>query len=374
MSDLFSNFVNGIFGSEGYMRSPQHASRLYRDDNLYDFAPKAGWLYYVVMNINPDFAVSREMGQRWQATKKPVVGILAKDVQLPTFKISTEVLNQYNRKTVVQTKLNYDPITITWHDDMGNATTDLWKNYYQYYYADSKYASGNRFGSRSYGPFNLSFSDTKTGSQNYKYGFNKPHEVPFFSQIEIYQLNKQQYNCIRLINPILTSWQHGQMGQGAPLLESKMTVAYDNVVYDAGTIKKNLKELKQNHYDVVPSPLGAGSGIFGAITGASDLIEGVSGLNKDSSFLDVVGVGIQATNLAKTAKTITKDSLKAEGYSIIAGGIGLAARGGGNLVTGVSAFNSGGGGINGTVNLFKQLSSSNSSINGATIAAPRKGL
>jgi hypothetical protein len=323
MSDLFSNFVNGVFGSEGYMRSPQHATRLYRDDNLYDFAPKAGWLYYVVLNINSDFAVSREVGQRWQQLKKRVVGILAKDVQLPTFKISTEVLNQYNRKTVVQTKLNYDPISITWHDDMGNATTDLWKNYYQYYYADSKYKSSSRSFTRN--AFNPSFDDTKTNSFiNYKYGFNKPHEVPFFNEISIYQLNKQQYNLITLVNPILTSWQHGQMGQGAPLMENKMTIAYENVVYDSGTIKKGLKDLKENHYDTVPSPLGAGSGIFGAITGASDLIEGVQGLNKDSSLLDVVGLGIQATNLAKTAKTITKDSLKAEGYSIIAGGVSAA--------------------------------------------------
>ena len=55
---------------------------------------------------------------------------------MPKFKITTDTVNQYNRKAVVQTKLTYEPITITFHDDMANATTDLWKNYYQYYYAD----------------------------------------------------------------------------------------------------------------------------------------------------------------------------------------------------------------------------------------------
>jgi hypothetical protein len=377
MSSIFNNFVNSIFGSEGYLRSQQHASRLYRDDGFYNFAPKAGWLYYVVLTINPAPAVSREISSIWTNKYQKMVGILAKSVQMPGFKITTEVLNQYNRKTVVQTKLNYEPVTLQFHDDMANATNDLWKNYYQYYYADGAYESKKRqYKTRaSLGQFNgstvnPSFGDTKAGSINYKYGFNKPHEAPFFNDIEIYQLNRQQYTGIKLINPVITSWQHGELNQSTnQLLESKMTIAYESVEYSSGIIKGNV-DIIENHYDTVPSPNRPG-GALGAIAGASDVFGTISNFSDLTTPLDVLQAGIQISNVAKTVKNITSDSLKQEGYSIIAGGLGaLAAGGRSSSLTAVDRILNNPATV-GTVNLFRNAD--NSSVNGKTTAKPFGG-
>ena len=367
MSSIFNNFVNSIFGSEGYLRSQQHATRLYRDDGFYNFSPKAGWLYYVVLNINPDPAVSREISSVWGDRYSKMVGILAKSVTLPNFKITTETLNQYNRKTVVQTKLNYEPVTLQFHDDMANATNDLWKNYYQYYYADGAYESKRR--TANLGVFNPSFRDTKSGNINYKYGFNKPHEAPFFNQIEIYQLNRQQYTGITLVNPVITNWQHGELNQSTnQLLESKMTVAYESVVYSSGIIKRNV-DIVGNHYDTVPSPNRPG-GALGAIAGASDVFGTLTDFSDSKNPLDLLKAGIQISNVAKTAKNITSDSLKQEGYSIIAGGLGAIAAGGrgGTLAdAGTRILNNPS--TIGAVNLFKGIE--NSSVNGKIIATSR---
>jgi hypothetical protein len=366
MSSIFNNFVNSIFGSEGYLRSQQHASRLYRDDGFYNFAPKAGWLYYVVLNINPNPAVVREISSIWRNKYQNMVGILAKSVQMPGFKITTEVLNQYNRKTVVQTKLNYEPVTLQFHDDMANATNDLWKNYYQYYYADGAYEANKRAAS-SGSATNPSFRDTKTGSINYKYGFNKPHEVPFFNDIEIYQLNRQQYTGIRLVNPVITSWQHGELNQSNnQYLESKMTVAYESVVYSSGIIKRNV-DIVGNHYDTVPSPNRPG-GALGAIAGASDVFGTLSEFSDTKNPLDLLKAGIQISNVAKTVKNITSDSLKQEGYSIIAGGLGAIAAGGRSGTSAADRILNNPATV-GTVNLFRNAD--NSSVNGKTIATQR---
>ena len=379
MSSIFNNFVNSIFGSEGYLRSQQHASRLYRDDGFYDFAPKAGWLYYVVLNINPTEAVEREISSKWSNKYQQMVGILVKSVQMPGFKITTEVLNQYNRKTVVQTKLNYEPVTLQFHDDMANATNDLWKNYYQYYYADGAYESAanptvkprsTQFDQRynlAGRSFNSSFTDTKAGNINYKYGFNKPHEAPFFKDIEIYQLNRQQYTGIKLVNPVITSWQHGELNQSTnQLLESKMTVAYESVVYSSGIIKRNV-DIVGNHYDTVPSPNRPG-GALGAIAGASDVFGTLGEFSDSKNPLDLLKAGIQISNVAKTVKNITSDSLKQEGYSIIAGGLGAFAAGGSGLGPVDRILNNPA--TVGTVNLFRNLD--NSSVNGKIIATQRK--
>lgn len=353
MANFLSGFLNGVFGSEGYLRNQQHASRLYHDPGFYNFAPKAGWMYYVVMSINPGFAVQRELGAKWKNRYQNMVGILAKSVQMPGFKIATETLNQYNRKTVVQTKINYDPVTIEFHDDHANATNDLWKNYYQYYYADSAYESKQR--GRT-GPlvFNPSYTDTKTGDKHYKYGFNKPHELPFFNQIEIYQLNRQEYNGIKLVNPIVTGWQHGQLSQGENrFVESKMTVSYESVSYTSGLIKADLKNITENYYDNVPSPVRPG-GLFGAITGATDIFGTVSNLSSpDASVLDLVKLGVQTTQVARTVKNITSDSLAREGYSVLAGGLSAVATGGRASATEYGNRFVNGLGTNNAVNLFR---------------------
>lgn len=66
---------------------------------------------------------------------------MAKRVDLPKFTMATKVLNSYNRKNVVQTNLNYDPINITFHDDAADLITTFWNDYYTFYYRDSDYSS-----------------------------------------------------------------------------------------------------------------------------------------------------------------------------------------------------------------------------------------
>ena len=142
MSNSFVNFLNGAVAGSGNLRDYQHAARLYVD-NFYELAPKAGWMYYVVVYVNPDIVSTITDNQRktqfqsWLTRHRGVVGLLAKAVDLPRFTVQTETLNQYNKKTIVQKQINYTPVAISFHDDMANATTDLWKHYYQYYYADS---------------------------------------------------------------------------------------------------------------------------------------------------------------------------------------------------------------------------------------------
>lgn len=42
--------------------------------------------------------------------------MIAKTCELPRFSIETQIVNAYNHKTIVQTKMNYEPITMTFYD------------------------------------------------------------------------------------------------------------------------------------------------------------------------------------------------------------------------------------------------------------------
>jgi hypothetical protein len=53
--------------------------------------------------------------------------LVAKTCELPRWSVETQVVNVYNHKTIVQTKLNYEPITMSFYDQVnGTAERLMW--------------------------------------------------------------------------------------------------------------------------------------------------------------------------------------------------------------------------------------------------------
>lgn len=329
MSNPFVNFLEGVMDGSGDVRDYQHAARLYVDNN-YELTPKAGWIYYTVMNINPEM-LSAGLGSKfeeWYTKYRGSVGLLAKSLDLPKFSIETDTLNQYNKKTVIQKKINYSPVSITFHDDMANATHDMWKYYYQYYFADSldsgKFIAPTKIIEK--------YQDTKNLSDNtYRYGLSNNQSTPFFISMDLYQLYQKRFTSFKLVNPIIKEWAHDQLDQtqGNKMLASKMTVEYETVIYDTGKSSKRDKDpvgFTRDHYDMTPSPLSIGgngnNSIFGdggIISGAEDIFDG---LNKDElSPMDLISTAIKGGNLVKNLGKVTPAGILQEGTGILNGAI-----------------------------------------------------
>jgi len=344
-TQFLSNFAGGVFAEQGYLKDYKHAARLYADEN-YGLTPKAGWSYFVVFNFNPrikEKLVFPAIDDTWYNRHSSKVGLLCKTVDQPRITINTETVNQYNRKSVIQTKLTYNPIGITFHDDMNNVTSNLWKNYYQYYFADSRYAGatvGNTKGQERSIP--EAFRDTKYATRAYAYGLNNGQTEPFFNSITIYLLNRKKFNTVTLINPIITEWSPANLDQtnGQRLLDSRMTLTYEAVYYDLANtpISKENPGFQREHYDNSPSPLsiaGRGTksilGPGGLLAGASDIF-GTLTQEGPLSGADLLRVAIQTKNLAQNARSIKKEGLKQEGYSVLNGVFAAAAVGSGSFV------------------------------------------
>ena len=249
MSNAFTNYLSGTGYTKGYpnLKDYQHASRLYVDKN-YAYSPKVGFLYYVVFNINPDAIID----QQWRNTGAMDIGLLVKKVDLPKFTITNETLNQYNRKTVVPTKLTYTPVSVDFHDDNFDIINKLWINYYKHYFADSNYGTT--------GEVPIEFRNTKYGETDYQYGiYNNNVNVPFLTSIEIYSLHQQTFTQVTLINPKITEWAHDSLNQseGSKIMQNRMSVAYENVLYDYGQIIPGTDppQFTSVYYDKTPSPL-----------------------------------------------------------------------------------------------------------------------
>jgi hypothetical protein len=227
------------------LRSQQHAANLFNVDQ-FRLAPKHNFLFHVAFNINVSALKNANIVQRYGQE----INMLVKGTDIPTYKMDTEYLNQYNRKKIMQYQHKPVEITIKFHDDNMSLINELWQNYYSYYYADSTSANTNG-----------AYSRNAMRNSNFivaPYGLDNGSTTPFFNYIKIYQMARHEYVSYQLMNPIITSFGHSKLDYGDynKTAEWEMKIMYEAVAYGLGTVTAGDPEgFGLTHYDTTPSPL-----------------------------------------------------------------------------------------------------------------------
>lgn len=226
------------------LKDYQHAARVFTDDQ-FRLAPKHKFLFHVAFNINSAALKNIDLVERYRNE----INVLVKAVDLPQYKVSSETLNQYNRKKVVQTTHKYENISITFHDDNMGLINQLWQNYYRYYYADTSSAATPGAYRRN-ATRNSNFITTP-------YGLDNGSTNPFFNYITIYQMARHEYVSYTLVNPLITSFNHNKLDSGQPgVHDFTMGIAYESVAYAHGEVTAGDPEgFGIEHYDQTPSSL-----------------------------------------------------------------------------------------------------------------------
>lgn len=337
--NLGQGFLNGLFGTE-YLRDYQHASRIFRSD-AYSYSPKFKFLFHTTFEINSELIGAKAFFPEGTNTH---FGLTVKTIQLPTYTFDTTTLNQYNRKRIVQTKVKYDDISISFHDDNANLIRNLWYGYFTYYYKDStqnaaqsqgvvpdlnpafvnQFATSNNafdynrrntydpsiYGEQEWGYIGQSTKDQMTALSN-TLGVSK---APFFKAINIYGFNQHNFVQYRLLNPMITSFKHDTYDYSSSngTMEHNMTIAYEGVNYYEGAINGALAptsygngagDFAQDLYDTIPSPIQR-PGANSTILGQGGLVDAGSGVLKNlgqGDFLGAILTSGRAYNTFKTA-------------------------------------------------------------------------
>jgi hypothetical protein len=291
--DLLNGAVGGFFGSDN-LRDYTHASKTFRP-NSYENAPKYKFLFHTYFEINPELLNAG-------VDSRQNYGLLVKDIKLPSYTFDTVQLNQYNRKRVIQTKIKYDPVTITFHDDNGSNITRLWEAYYRYNYRDGGNPevmfSGNRGnasgGDVNYNNRNIYESDINGADWGYVgdtfSGSNK--KVPFFKNIKVFGFYQHNFTAYTLINPIITAFNHDTYNytEGSGIMQNTMTIDYETVVYNYGAIDGNNPDNivtgfgSEENYDRRRSPIAIPNS-NAKILGPGGLVDSVGGT------LEAIGSG-----------------------------------------------------------------------------------
>ncbi len=147
---------------------------------------------------------------------------MAKTFQPPSYSIDSQILDQYNKKRVIQTRINYDPITITFHDDVDNKITQLVDMYVKYYYSDS---------------FNTEYLnwrlDTTSDFVNEGFwGARLPREKNLFQAMWVAWVNGGSLTYAIMYNPIATDIKFDTLDYAdSTPLEISMSFDYEGVVF-----------------------------------------------------------------------------------------------------------------------------------------------
>lgn len=289
--NFLKDAAGAFFGSD-YLRDYTHASKTFRT-NSYQNTPKLKFLFHTYFETN---AAAFPNNFNY--------GLLVKDIKLPSFKFNTHQMNQYNRKRIVQTKIEYEPIEITFHDDNNDSVNYLWNNYYQYYYNDGSkpqnvlqafrgttLAQNSEYPvppSQQYNDRNI-YNNSITGDDDW--GFvggetdsDTGKKVPFFKNITAFGFNQHNFTAYTFINPIIINFNHDSYNyeDGNGVMQNKMTIDYETVVYNYGSmdgrepanIVTGFGEVE--HYDKNVSPI-AQPGANGTILGQGGLKDGAKG-------------------------------------------------------------------------------------------------
>jgi len=329
-NSFISNVAQGFLNPKGSVGDWHHARALYTDDS-FRLAPKHKFLYHVVFNLNA--TAVKILPQ----LKTEEINMLVKAVDMPKFNVSTSLKHQYNRKRNLQTRLDYDPISITFHDDNFGQTTAMWEAYYRYYFKD-----GNYTGHDGISPLDKHHAYNKGNTyvgqiyNKHRYGLDNDSFYSFFDSIQIFQLSRRRYTAFTLVNPMIQSWQHDSLdNNSSDAVQSTMQVLYETVWYSRGAVDtaQGIPKMfgsPSGHYDTTPSPITVegGSNFGGLLGGGGILAQGVNILQDISSgqaFSSpgrLLGTILKGANIFKNAKGLSMDGIRQEGFGILKNALG----------------------------------------------------
>jgi len=326
------DFLKGFIGDNG-LRDYTHASKTFRT-NGYELAPKLKFLFHTYFNLNPQIpGVQQLLGNGSVAS----IGLSVKTIDLPSYQISVDTLNQYNRKRLVQSKIKYQPVQITFNDDGGDLIRNLWYTYFNYYYKDpvNQYEgvpnTSGTSGNLQTTPTGFSYNTSDTYSnragnvndwgyagESYSDGtFTGSGKPAFFKDIKIYGLNQHKFSAYVLINPMITDWRHDtyDYSQGNGTMTHTVTVDYETVKYYSGAIGASRPDTNvvgfadPNRYDQIRSSL-ARPGSQATVLGQGGLLDAGVGIMEDiqalatgnGSLANVLGGVQKALNVNATLK------------------------------------------------------------------------
>lgn len=234
-------------GRSFYARDFRNAYHLRPDNN----PPRQKFQGYVNFVLNRSLFASL-FGSVDNNVFRTQISSLVRKASLPDITFKTETKNSYNRKKIIQTGVDYSPVSLTVMDTVGNEWLSLIMKYYAYHFMNvrnktlrndrdpvkpaststliSNSAFGGFAGAMKQATGEPNFDQETTFDSN-AYGYNVNQDPNFFERVDfiLYHANKGvQYS---IINPTLKSIKMGDIDySSSDIFEYELEFDYENFV------------------------------------------------------------------------------------------------------------------------------------------------
>lgn len=218
------------------MRDTRHAANTFGANKsaLNIGTPRFPFQYFVNFTFNPA-AIDYVNNFLGEAEDVRYLTALVKSVSRPSFTTEEETLDQYNRRRIIQKRVQPGPVEINMHDTVEGRTLRFWEMYYEYYFRDGvnskKLDSNNQIRSKAFVDDLL--LDTQSDGD---YGYNIErvgNQRQLIRTIDIFQVHSGNFTQTTLINPKISSFTPtNQLDYaGTELLDLIFTINCESVVY-----------------------------------------------------------------------------------------------------------------------------------------------
>jgi len=298
-SSLFTSLTGAGFF---YERNSRHATYNFNQEAqaLYRNQPRFPFEYYINIKLNRIANAGAYIAQYFNNPSWDQIAPLVKTVEMPSFKIETTPLNQYNRKRLSQTKIAYEPVKVVFHDVADGKTLKFWEMYYRYYFGDGTEPGKNKakndqqkngtittesflknitpaFNPNILGlpasiknlfqsnlptgansPVNNNGNKSQTDSivadtlNSHIFGYNLPtveNVRNLIQEIDIYQVHAGRFNQVTLVNPRIAAFTHDVLSyaESGKTLELTFTFEYEYAYYTIQNLKLGGSNEEQNN-------------------------------------------------------------------------------------------------------------------------------
>lgn len=230
--DIFGNGGNNKF----YARDFRNAYTLRPDQN----PPRQKFQGYV--NFIPNRSLFTESWYKDSAAFRTQISSLVRTATLPEVEFKTETKNQYNRKRIINTGVEYQPVDIKVFDTINNDWLTMFMKYYSYHYMNPRNkGDGTRDGigadtirGTSGDSISSKFGFDNGDFDSNKYGFNLNLYSEFFERIDYVLYHGNTGIQYSLFNPVLTRFRTGEIDYASSeVMEFDMTFEYESfAVYE----------------------------------------------------------------------------------------------------------------------------------------------
>lgn len=269
-----------------FLKSSQHAAFNFNQKgvDLYTNHPRFPFEYYININLNNITTAKEYIATFFGNEEWIMIAPLVKSIEMPSIKIETTALNQYNRKRLSQSKMSFEPVKVVFHDVVDGKTLKFWEMYYRYYFADGSESGKNQIkeyqdtvtttytreqgvgggqstaayaakdprridaspGTTSHTNTNGSKSSIQNiiaGSlDNHNFGFNLPtvkNIRNLIQTLDIYQVHGGRFNQVTLVNPRISAFTHDTLNYATSdkTLELTFTFEYEYAYYTIQNMK-----------------------------------------------------------------------------------------------------------------------------------------